>query len=122
MANTTGNQGQNYYDIENRFFYGLRRNDNGEVFLSKVDQTKKGESVQIATGNISGTSFTDFEVGQNFFEGRDIFHELVFDDLKYEQFKWDNRDIFFYVDDDGYFSIKINEKHIYDDNASPDGE
>ena len=111
-----------FRDIDNRFFYAIRRNDDGDLFLAKVDQAKPGESVTINQGGITSNSFQNFDQGQDFFEGRDVYHELVYDDLKYEQFKWDNRNIFFYVDNDGYFTIKINENHTYDNNASPDGE
>ena len=109
-------------DIDNRFFYAIRRNDDGELFLAKVDQSKPGEFVTINQSGVSSDSFQNFDQGQDFFEGRDVYHELVYDDLKYEQFKWDNRNIFFYVDNDGYFTIKVNENHIYDNSASSDGE
>lgn len=117
---TSGQEG-NFSQIDNRFFYGIRRTDDGELFLSKVDQTKKGQSVVINQGDVSPENFQAFEVGQDFFEGRDIFHELVYETLKYEQFKWDNRDMLFYVDEDGYFTIKVNERHDYDDTTSSDG-
>lgn len=109
-------------EVDSRYFYAIRRNDDGDLFLAKVDQTKPGESVTINRGGITGESFQNFDQGQDFFEGRDVYHELVYTDLKYEQFKWDNRNLFFYVDEDGYFTIKINENHTYDNNASPDGE
>lgn len=108
--------------IDNRFFYAIRRNDDGELFLAKVDQAKPGEIFTLNRGGITSDSFQNFDQGQDFFEGRDVYHELVYTDLKYEQFKWDNRNLFFYVDSDGYFSIKINENHAYDNNASADGE
>lgn len=111
-----------FRDIDNRFFYAIRRNDSGELFLAKIDQSKPGETITLQRGGISSESFQNFDQGQDFFEGRDVYHEIVYDELRYEQFKWDNRDIFFYVDADGYFTIKVNENHTYDDNASSTDE
>jgi hypothetical protein len=123
MSGTYISSGQdaNFGQIDNRFFYGIRRTDEGELFLVKVDQTKKGQSIVINEGDVSAENFQAFEVGQDFFEGRDVFHELVYETLKYEQFKWDNRDMLFYIDDDGYFTIKVNEKHDYDETVSSNG-
>lgn len=123
MSNYIGiNSDQIYGSIDNRYFYAIRRTDEGELFLSKIDQTKKGDSVTLIQGNATTNSFQNFDQGQDFFEGRDVFHEIVYEDLKYEQFKWDNKSLFYYIDDDGYFTIKINQNHVYDDNASSDGE
>lgn len=113
---------QVYGAIDDRYFYGIRRTDDGELFLVKVDQAKKGESVTLIQGDVTTNSFQNFEQGQDFFEGRDVFHELVYEDLKYEQFKWDNRSLLYYVDDEGYFTVKINENHTYDNTASSSGE
>lgn len=122
MSNYVGmNPEQIYGAIDNRYFYGIRRNDDGELFLVKIDQTKKGETVVIQE-NISTSSFQNFEEGQDFYEGRDVFHEIVYTDLKYEQFKWENRNILYYIDENGLFTLKINETHIYDNNSSSSGE
>lgn len=123
MSNYIGvSPDQIYGAIDDRYFYGIRRTDDGELFLVKVDQTKKGETAVLNTGDVTINSFQNFEQGQDFFEGRDVFHELVYNDLKYEQFKWDNRSLLYYVDAAGNFTIKINESHVYDNNSSSTGE
>ena len=33
--------------VRNRYFYGLRRTDNGELFLGKMDQMDANGSIQI---------------------------------------------------------------------------
>jgi hypothetical protein len=104
-----------------RYFYGLRRTDDGELFLSKVDQVSPTDSVQInAPGNPAG-NFDDFQVGQDFTEGRDVYHNLVFENLNYEQYKWDDRNVLYYINDEGELVVKINQKHTYDNNSSSDG-
>lgn len=111
----------NYGMLQNRFFYAIRRNEDGELFLSKVDSAKKGDTVVVFTGEISAETLQNFEDGQAFFEGRDVYHELVYPDtLKYEQYKWDDKSVFYYIDDDGQFTIKVNETHTYDDTTSGD--
>ena len=44
MANYVGASQEQYF-MQNgkRFFYGLRRTDNGELFMSKVDQLSQDE-------------------------------------------------------------------------------
>ena len=99
MSNYLGASQEQYY-MQNgkRFFYGLRRTDNGELFMSKVEE------------------------GQEFFEGRDYNHNLVYANLNYEQFKHDDRDIFYYVNSEGELCIRVNEDHTYDDGSSSSGE
>ena len=41
--------------LQNRYFYGLRRTIEGELFLARVDQAKKDDAVTI---NNSGTTTT----------------------------------------------------------------
>ena len=96
-----------------RYFYGLRRTDNGELYLGKVDQLRADDQVSI--NNIGGTdeNMPDFDVGIDFYEGRDVNHTLVFDNLNYEQYRWDGRDLFYYINDAGELVIRINEGYQY---------
>ena len=96
-----------------RYFYGFRRTDNGELYLAKVDQLKAGESVQINNEGDPAGNYEDFEQGENFFEGRDVKHQKVYKNLNYEQYKWDNRSLLYYIDDDGQLVLKVNEDHTY---------
>ena len=96
-----------------RYFYGLRRTDQGELYLAKIDQLKGGETVEI---NIPGDpldNWEDFEQGESFFEGRDVKHQKVYKNLNYEQYKWDNRSLLYYIDGDGQLVLKVNEDHTY---------
>ena len=107
--------------VQNRFFYGLRRTDNGELFLAKADQLLQTDVIEI---NIPGDpidNYDDFQDGQDFFEGRDIFHVKQIPNLKYEQYRWDNRDIFYYINNDGEFVLVVNDAAEYDDLSSSDG-
>lgn len=104
-----------------RYFYGLRRTDNGELFLSKVDQTSPTDSVQINVPGDPAENYNDFQVGQDFSEGRDVYHNKVFENLNYEQYRWDDRSVYYYVNDEGELVVRINQKYTYDENSSSDG-
>lgn len=123
MGNYVGASQEQYF-MQNgkRFFYGLRRTDNGELFLSKVDQLGQDDSVQINKIGDPVDNYPNFEEGQEFFEGRDYNHNLVYANLNYEQFKHDDRDIFYYINAEGELCIRVNEDHTYDDGSSSSGE
>jgi hypothetical protein len=104
-----------------RYFYGLRRTDDGELFLAKVDQTSPTDSVQINAPGNSADNYTNFDAGQDFYEGRDVFHNLVFENLNYEQYKWDDRSVYYYINNEGELVVRINQKYTYDENSSSNG-
>ena len=109
--------GQSVSDLVNqtdaRYFYGFRRTDDGELYLVKVDQLKAGESVEINKIGDPEENYNDFQMGEDFFEGRDVKHQKVYENLNYEQFRWDNRSLLYYIDDDGQLVVRINEDYTY---------
>jgi len=105
-----------------RYFYGMRRNDDGEMFLLKSDQQKGGEDAITINevGEASG-NFPDFEEGINYLDGINETHDIVYKNLRYQQLKWDNRSLLYYVDSDGYLVLKVSEKHTYPTDTSAPG-
>lgn len=107
-----------------RYFYGLRRNRDGELFLIRIDQLQGGDN-QIATINdvgIADENFPDFEEGIDFLEGIDADHEIVYDNLRYQQLRWDGRSLTYYVDPvDGSLNVRISEDYNYPENISSPG-
>jgi hypothetical protein len=121
-ANYTGfTPDQIYSAVQDRFFYGLRRTDQGELFIAKADQLKATDSITINKSGDPKDNFKNFSEGNDFFEGRDVNHELVYKNLNYEQFMWNDRNISYYVNNDGDLVASINQKHTYDENSSSDG-
>jgi len=103
-----------------RFFYGLRKNENGSLFLVRSDQMRGTDSIQINnTGNEEG-NYTDFDIGVDFFEGIDVNHNPVYANLRYQQYKWDDRSIFYYIDDEGELIVRINNGYEYTPGVSED--
>ena len=117
MSHYIGSNPQDVLDgITKRYFYGLRRNRDGELFLIRVDQLAGGD-VNIATINENGSpteNFPDFEEGIDFLEGIDENHDIEYDNLRYQQIKWDGRLLTYFIDPvDGQFIQRISEDYNY---------
>lgn len=103
----------------NRFFYGLRRTDQGELYLVKSDLLKLEDGVQLnRPGNID-ENYNNWSRGEDFFEGRDQQHRKTYPNLVYEQYKWDGRNVFYYVNSEGELVLKVNEAHTYPGYVQP---
>ena len=114
VTSVTGN-------IDGRYMYALRRTDQGELFFTKIDQMESGASIQINSPGDPTYNYNDFEQGIDFYEGRDQNHEVVYPNLNYEQLRWDNRHLNYYVNDEGEFVLVFNEAHTYATDVSSDG-
>jgi len=105
-----------------QYFYGMRRNDDGELFLIRQDQLSGQGTVTINDIGIGENNFLDFEEGINFLEGIDANHNIVYDNLRYPQIKWDGRLLTYYIDPvDGQFIVRISEDYQYPTNISGPG-
>lgn len=101
------------------FFYALRRTSDGSLYFVRSNQLKEKDSIELNNPGPNEDNYEDFEVGIDFFEGRDVFHNLVFGNLRYEQYRWDDRSIFYYIDDEGQLVARINAGYTYDENSAP---
>lgn len=97
-----------------RFFYALRRDDEGLLFFAKVDQIKDDDVIVINSPGLSQNDFSSFEYGVDFFDGRlEEDHSRPFLNLYWDQYRWDNRNLFYYINDEGEFVVRINQAYIY---------
>lgn len=104
-----------------QYVYGLRRTDEGELFFVRVNQLSRTDSFEINRVGETEQNFNDFETGVDFYEGRDAEHNIVFENLIYEQYRWDDRDLWYYVDDAGNLIAVVNQKHTYPTGISSNG-
>ena len=105
-----------------RYFYGMRRNDDGELFLIRQDQLRPDGTATINDIGIGDNNFPDFEEGIDYLEGLDANHDIVYENLRYPQIKWDGRLLTYYVDPtDGQFIVRISQDYDYPDNISGSG-
>jgi hypothetical protein len=107
-----------------RFFYALRRNDDGELFLVKVDQLNAADGQDIVINNVGvgENNFPDFEEGIDYLDGIDEDHDIVYANLRYPQLKWDGRSVLYYIDPtDGQFVLVVGRGYVYPNNISGPG-
>ena len=105
-----------------RYYYGMRRNDDGELFLIRVDQLSGEGTAVINDIGVGENNFPDFEEGIDYLEGIDADHDIVYENLRYPQIKWDGRLLTYYVDPvDGQFIVRISEDYNYPENISGPG-
>ena len=102
---------------ETRYFYALRRTEDGYLYLYKTDQLAGADDViQLnKIGDDPSKDFSDFEFGVDFFDGRLENHEIDpnIENINWEQYRWDSRNIFYYINDNGEFVVRINEPYAY---------
>lgn len=96
-----------------RYWYALRRNQDGELFFVRSDQITDVDSYELNIPGPPEEDFIEFEVGVDFLEGIDEDHEKPKENMFYPQYKWDNRSLFYYVDDEGMFVVRINRSYSY---------
>lgn len=96
-----------------RYWYALRRNQDGELFFVRSDQLIDKESYEINFPGDSIDDFIDFETGFDYLDGIDADHELEYNNLKYPQYRWDDRPLLYYVDSEGRLSQRIGQSVTY---------
>ena len=104
-----------------RYMYGLRRNEDGELYLMVTDQLAFGDgnTATINDVGIAENNFLDFEEGIDYLDGIDANHDVVYQNLRYPQIKWDGRSLLYYIDPaDGQFIQRISEAYSYPENIS----
>ena len=102
-----------------RYFYGLRRNDDGELFLIRLDQLGQADTaISINELGEADGNFPDFEEGIDFLDGLDEQHDILYANLRYPQFKWDGRSLLYYVDSNRW-TICITTRRIRISTGNP---
>lgn len=97
-----------------RFFYGLRREDDGTLLFTKVDQMSSSTSISINVAGNNINNFENFEYGVDFFDGRlAIDHSRPYTNLYFDQYRWDNKNSYYYIDNQGNLVVRINSTYVY---------
>jgi hypothetical protein len=105
-----------------RYWYALRRNDDGELFLFRSDQLKDKDSIELNTPGAPIENFEDFEPGIDYFEGVDENHEIEYKNLVWTQYRWDDRNMLYYIGtDEGRLVQRINQGYDYPEGISSNG-
>ena len=96
-----------------RYYYGLRRTDDGDLYFVRIDQLIGNDEISINYPGDQANNYTEFEVGIDFFEGRDVNHNLAYSNIVCEQYRWDQRAIYYYLSDEGELVAAVNQAHTY---------
>jgi hypothetical protein len=96
-----------------RYWYALRKNEDGELFLVRSDQIIDRAAYELNIPGPSEEDFDTFVVGTDYLDGIDTTHELVKENMFYPQYRWDDRSLFYYVDNEGMFVVRINKGYSY---------
>jgi hypothetical protein len=99
-----------------RYFYALRRTDEGELFFSKIDQLKDTDTVTLNIPGSNASNFEQFEYGVDFFDGRLANdHSRPYPNLYFDQYRWDGKNCYYYINETtGELVVRINQAYTYD--------
>jgi hypothetical protein len=125
MTHYVGNTPQDVLaGIIKRYLYGLRRNIDGELYLIRSDQLSVAEGNSVVINDIGEEveNFPDFEEGIDFLDGIDEEHNIVYDNLRYPQLKWEGRSLTYFIDPDtGEFVLRVSEGYDFPEGISSPG-
>jgi len=99
-----------------RYFYGLRRTDDGTLYFARIDQLTDSASITVNTAGSNGNNFENFEYGVDFFDGRlGTDHSRPYPNLYFDQYRWDNKNCYYYLSPtDGSLIVRTNQSYTYD--------
>ena len=103
-------------DTVSKYLYALRLDNDGTLYLNRVDSSKHDSSITLFLGPLTNQNVADkFDLSTGeFYDGRDInSRELVDENLYYEQWRWDSKFISYYINSDGEFVALVGEDRIY---------
>jgi hypothetical protein len=101
-----------------RYFYGLARQDggtnDGQLYFYKIDQLTSSASLTLNVPGSSANNFESFEYGVGYFDGRlATDHSRPYPNLVFDQYRWDNKNCYYYIDSAGELVIRVNQAYVY---------
>jgi hypothetical protein len=118
MTYYVGNE-QNLSDLlgagNPRFFYALRRSDpDGTLYFDKIDQIKDTSTLPLNVPGPNSGNYENFEYGVDFFDGRSADdHSRPYPNLYFDQYRFDNKNCYYYIDETGELVVRINQAYTY---------
>ena len=71
-------------------------------------------SISINVAGNNGNNFENFEYGVDFFDGRlATDHSRPYTNLYFDQYRWDNKNSYYYIDNQGNLVVRINSTYVY---------
>jgi hypothetical protein len=102
-------------DGNTRYFYGLRREDDGTLYFSRIDQLSSTSIITLNKPGSNTNNYENFEYGVDFFDGRlEEDHSRPYPNLYFDQYRWDNKNCYYYLDQaTGQLVVRINQPYTY---------
>jgi hypothetical protein len=117
-----GQTPEEFLNRASRYFYGESRTTDGFLKITKVDLTQTSDSVSLQNlnaGVFNSNSVPDFEEGVDFFDGVDATTKMPnYIGINFEQYKWTQDDLYYYVDGDGVLSVRVDVPYGYTEGAT----
>lgn len=111
-----GQTPEEYFNKTEKYFYGVKRDAEGFLVVTKVNLDTSTDSIDIvdlpSMGDLSQT-FDMLEEGVDFFEGIDTDRTNNYEGLNFEQYKWSADDLYYYVDGEGRLCVRVNVAYNY---------
>jgi len=97
-----------------RFFYALRRDEAGLLYFAKIDQLKDTDTVIVNLPGSNNDNYENFQYGVDYFDGRlESDHSRPYPNLYWDQYRWDNRNCYYYINNNGELIVRINSAYTY---------
>jgi hypothetical protein len=96
-----------------RYLYALRREEDGTLYLNRFDQIGAETWVVNTPGGAPEEDYTEFTFNVDFLDGRNPDHTIEYDNLIYEQWRFDPRFVAYYINEDGYLVARVGRDFDY---------
>jgi hypothetical protein len=97
-----------------RYFYALRRSEEGDLFFAKIDQLIDQDTIILNDPGPTEDNYEEFEYGIDFFDGRLAEdHSRPYPNLHWDQYRWDTRSMYYYINNNGELIVRINQSYTY---------
>lgn len=102
-----------------RFFYGIKVTDDDHVAIVKLDNLVGIESIDVNIPGSSDGTWDEFEYGVDFFDGKiSPEHTRPYENLAYDQYRWDDRSVYYYINAEGELVVRTNSSYNYSEGVT----
>ena len=96
----------------NYFIYALRRDSNDMLYLTKINSASDETAIDLH--RTDGTQIPGVTEGQDYVEETTAEKQALNNPAdKYQQIRFDRRNVNYYLDSEGYFVLQVNGNHSY---------
>jgi hypothetical protein len=99
---------------EQRYFYGLRTDEDGNIYFTRVDIMTSSEGIQVNNPGDANDDWEYFELGVDYFEGKNPeTHVKDTPNLNFDQYRFDSRSAYYYINANGELVVRYNQGYSY---------